>query len=182
MLDTKFAILSPFKLLLLALTFTVCAIFLVLSEFLPDMLILFKFTRVGYNIFSFLNLWFSFELSYNKYITCFILKLERPTTRVLDIESHRNQWKFMESPRKIRLFQQHGVGYTRSEINGVAYTERDTYGVEYIRNGIYTEWNTHGLGQTQSGIHMEWNTHGVGYTERNTHGVDYTRSGIHRVR
>ena len=84
MLDTEFAVPSLFKLLPLAFTLTVCAISLVLSEFLPNILISFKFTRVGYNIFSFFNLRFLFELLYNKYITRFVLKLGGQTTRVLD--------------------------------------------------------------------------------------------------
>jgi NADH-ubiquinone oxidoreductase chain 5 len=84
MLDTEFAVPSLFKLLPLALTLTVCAISLVLSEFLPNILISFKFTRVGYNIFSFFNLRFLFELLYNKYITRLVLKLGGQTTRVLD--------------------------------------------------------------------------------------------------
>ncbi len=84
MLDTEFAVPSLFKLLPLAFTLTVCAISLVLSEFLPNILISFKFTRVGYNIFSFFNLRFLFELLYNKYITRLVLKLGGQTTRVLD--------------------------------------------------------------------------------------------------
>ena len=87
MLDTGFAVLSLLKLLLLAFTFIVCAISFVLFEFLSKILILFKFIRMSYNIFTFFILQFLFELLYNKYITCFVLRLERQTTKILNKDS-----------------------------------------------------------------------------------------------
>jgi NADH-ubiquinone oxidoreductase chain 5 len=84
MLDTEFAVPVLFKLLPLVLTITLTVFSLVLSEFLSKLLINFKFTRFGYNIFSFFNQRFLIELVYNKYITGIILKLGGQTTKVLD--------------------------------------------------------------------------------------------------
>ena len=84
MLNTEFAVPTLFKLLPFFLTVTLSAISLILSEFLPISLIYFKLTRMGYNIFSFFNQRFLIELFYNKYLTCFILKLGGQTTKVLD--------------------------------------------------------------------------------------------------
>jgi len=84
MLDTEFAVPILFKLLPLVLTITLTVFSLVLSEFLSKLLIYFKFTRFGYNIFSFFNQRFLIELVYNKYITGIILKLGGQTTKVLD--------------------------------------------------------------------------------------------------
>lgn len=84
MLDTEFAVASLFKLLPLILTITLTAISLVLSEYLFNLLIYFKFSKLGYNIFSFFNQRFLIELFYNKYITGLFLKLGGQTTKVLD--------------------------------------------------------------------------------------------------
>ena len=84
MLDTEFAIPSLFKLLPLALTISLIIISLVLSEYLPYILIYFKFSRIGYNIFSLFNQRFFIELLYNKYVTGIIFKLGGQTTKVLD--------------------------------------------------------------------------------------------------
>ena len=84
MLDTEFAVPHIFKLLPLFLTIILSIFSLTFSEFLPRLLIQFKLTRLGYNIFSFFNQRFLIELFYNKYITAFILKLGGQTTKVLD--------------------------------------------------------------------------------------------------
>ena len=84
MLDTEFAVPSIFKLLPLALTVYVTILSLILSELLANILVYFKFTRLGYNIFSFLNKRFFIELFYNKYITGLIFKLGGQTTKFLD--------------------------------------------------------------------------------------------------
>ena len=55
-----------------------------LSEYLSLLLIYFKLSRVGYNIFSFFNQRFLIELFYNRYITGIILKLGGQTTKVID--------------------------------------------------------------------------------------------------
>ena len=84
MLDTEFAVPSLFKLLPLALTISLTIISLVISEYLPSRLIYFKFSKLGYNIFSFFNQRFLIELLYNKYVTNVIFKLGAQTTKVLD--------------------------------------------------------------------------------------------------
>ena len=84
MLDTEFAVSSVFKLLPLVFTISLSVVSIVLSEFLPNLLVYFKFSRLGYNIFSFFNLRFFIEFLYNKYITDIILKLGGQTTKILD--------------------------------------------------------------------------------------------------
>src|ERR1700710_2509581 len=84
MLDTEFAVPILFKLLPLVFTVSLSVIFIVLSEFLPKLLIHFKLSRLGYNIFSFFNQRFLIELFYNRYITDMVLKLGGQTTKVID--------------------------------------------------------------------------------------------------
>jgi NADH-ubiquinone oxidoreductase chain 5 len=84
MLDTEFAVPTYFKLLPLICTITFSFISLILSEFLPKLLIHFKFTRLGYNIFGFFNQRFLIEFFYNKYITNLILNLGSQTTKIID--------------------------------------------------------------------------------------------------
>ena len=84
MLDTEFAVPTLFKLLPLALTILLTIVSLILSEYLPIRLLYFKYSTLGYNLFSFFNQRFLIELLYNKYITGVIFKLGGQTTRVLD--------------------------------------------------------------------------------------------------
>jgi NADH-ubiquinone oxidoreductase chain 5 len=84
MLDTEFAVPTLFKLLPLIFTISFSVLAIIISEFLPKILINFKFSRLGYNIFGFFNQRFLIELFYNKYITGFILELGGQTTKVLD--------------------------------------------------------------------------------------------------
>lgn len=84
MLDTEFAVPSLFKLLPLILTISLSVLSLLFSEYFFKMLIYFKFSKVGYNVFSFFNQRFLIELFYNKYITELFLKLGGQTTKVLD--------------------------------------------------------------------------------------------------
>ena len=84
MLDTEFAVQSLFKLLPLALTILLTIVSLILSEYLPIRLLYFKYSTLGYNLFSFFNQRFLIELLYNKYITGVIFKLGGQTTKVLD--------------------------------------------------------------------------------------------------
>ncbi len=84
MLNTEFAVPTLFKLLPLFFTLSLSVIAIVLSEFMPKVLINFKLSRVGYNIFGFFSQRFFIELLYNKYITGLILKLGGQTTKVLD--------------------------------------------------------------------------------------------------
>jgi NADH-ubiquinone oxidoreductase chain 5 len=84
MLDTEFGVPTLFKLLPLLFTISMSIISIVLSEYLSTILISFKFTRFGYNIFGFFNQRFLIELFYNKYITGIVLKLGGQTTKVID--------------------------------------------------------------------------------------------------
>ena len=84
MLNTEFAVPHIFKLLPLILTIILIITSIIFSEFLPNLLIFFKFTRLGYNIFSFFNQRFLIELFYNIYISNIIFKLGGQTTKVLD--------------------------------------------------------------------------------------------------
>nr|YP_009445553.1 NADH dehydrogenase subunit 5 [Bipolaris cookei]ATV95670.1 NADH dehydrogenase subunit 5 [Bipolaris cookei] len=84
MLDTEFGVPTLFKLLPLMFTISLSVIAIVLSEYLSTILIYFKLSRVGYNIFSFFNQRFLIELFYNRYITGIVLKLGGQTTKVID--------------------------------------------------------------------------------------------------
>ena len=84
MLDTEFGVLTIFKLLPLVFTILLSTTSILLSEYLPTLLIYFKLSRVGYNIFSFLSQRFLIELFYNKFVTNFILKLGGQTTKIID--------------------------------------------------------------------------------------------------
>jgi NADH-ubiquinone oxidoreductase chain 5 len=84
MLDTEFAVPTLFKLLPLVFTISLSIIAIIISEFTPKIIINFKLTRLGYNIFGFFNQRFFIELFYNKYITGLILKSGGQTTKVLD--------------------------------------------------------------------------------------------------
>nr|Q01561.2 RecName: Full=NADH-ubiquinone oxidoreductase chain 5; AltName: Full=NADH dehydrogenase subunit 5 [Trichophyton rubrum]CAA77185.1 NADH dehydrogenase subunit 5 [Trichophyton rubrum] len=83
MLDTEFALPTLFKLLPLFFTITLSIIGIMFSEFFGNLLIKFKFTNLGYNIFSLFNQRFLIEFFYNNYITNFVLKLGGQTTKVL---------------------------------------------------------------------------------------------------
>ncbi len=84
MLNTEFAVPTLFKLLPLFFTISLSIIAIVISELLGKILITFKFTRLGYNIFGFFNQRFLIELFYNKYITGLVFKLGGQTTKVID--------------------------------------------------------------------------------------------------
>lgn len=84
MLDTEFGVPTLFKLLPLIFTISLSVTAIVLSEYLSTILIYFKLSRVGYNIFGFFNQRFLIELFYNRYVTGIILKLGGQTTKVID--------------------------------------------------------------------------------------------------
>ena len=83
-LNTEFAVPVSFKILPLISSITLTILCLILFEYFPLSVIQIKFTRLGYNIFSFLNLRFLVELIYNRFIVSFVLKLGGQTTKVLD--------------------------------------------------------------------------------------------------
>src|ERR1700712_127569 len=84
LLDTEFAVPTIFKLLPLIFTISFSILAIVISEFLPESLISFKFSKLGYNIFGFFNQRFLVEMFYNKYITNLVLNLGGQTTKILD--------------------------------------------------------------------------------------------------
>ena len=84
MLDTEFAVITIFKLLPFIFTISLTLISLIFYEFFGNLLINFKFSNLGYNIYSFFSQRFLIELLYNKYITDLILKLGGQTTKFID--------------------------------------------------------------------------------------------------
>jgi NADH-ubiquinone oxidoreductase chain 5 len=84
MLNTEFAVPTLFKLLPLLFTLLFSVIAIIVSEFMPKIVINFKLSKMGYNIFSFFNQRFFIEFLYNKYITGLILILGGQTTKILD--------------------------------------------------------------------------------------------------
>ena len=84
MLDTEFAVPVLFKLLPFFFTISLSLLSILFTEFYPRLLIKFKLSSIGYNIFSFFNQRFLIELFYNKYISGIILKLGGQTTKIMD--------------------------------------------------------------------------------------------------
>ena len=84
MIDTEFGVPTMFKLLPLGFTVFFSALAIIVSEYLPESLINFKFSRFGYNLFGFFNQRFNIELLYNNYIVNVVLHLGGQTTKVLD--------------------------------------------------------------------------------------------------
>ena len=83
-LDTEFAVPTLFKLLPLFFTITLSLTSILFTEFYPKLLVKFKLSSIGYNIFSFFNQRFLIELFYNRYISGIVLKLGGQTTKVMD--------------------------------------------------------------------------------------------------
>ena len=83
-LDTEFAVPVLFKLLPFFFTISLSLLSIIFTEFYPKLVIKFKLSNIGYNIFSFFNQRFLIELFYNKYISGIILKLGGQTTKVMD--------------------------------------------------------------------------------------------------
>lgn len=84
MLDTEFALNTFYKLLPLFFTITLTIFSIGLTEFFPRLLISFKLSRFGFNIFSFFNQRFLVEMYYNRYISGTVLNLGSQTTKILD--------------------------------------------------------------------------------------------------
>jgi NADH-ubiquinone oxidoreductase chain 5 len=84
MLDTEFAVPTFFKLLPLFFTIALSFISILFTEFYPKLLINFKLSTFGYNIFGFFNQRFLIEMYYNEYISGIVLKLGGQTTKVMD--------------------------------------------------------------------------------------------------
>lgn len=84
MLNTEFAVPTFYKLLPLFFTLSLSIASIIFTEFLPKLVIKFKFSNFGYNIFSFFNQRFLVEMFYNKYISGIILNLGAQTTKIMD--------------------------------------------------------------------------------------------------
>ena len=84
MLDTEFGVPTFYKLLPLFFTVSLSIISILFTEFYPTLLIKFKLSNLGYNIFGFFNQRFLVEMFYNKYISGLILYLGAQTTKVMD--------------------------------------------------------------------------------------------------
>jgi NADH-ubiquinone oxidoreductase chain 5 len=84
MLDTEFAVPTFYKLLPLFLTISLSIFSIIFTEFYPTLLIKFKLSNFGYNVFGFFNQRFLVEMFYNKYISGLILYLGAQTTKIMD--------------------------------------------------------------------------------------------------
>jgi NADH-ubiquinone oxidoreductase chain 5 len=83
-IDTEFATPLLFKLLPFFFTIFLSIISILFSEFFTKSIIQFKYTSLGYNIFSLFNQRFFIELFYNRFISGLVLKLGGQTTKFLD--------------------------------------------------------------------------------------------------
>lgn len=84
MLDTEFAVPHVFKLLPFLFTLLFFILVISISEYLSEVWINLKLSRLGYIIFGFLNQRFLIEYYYNNFVTKLILKLGKQTTSILD--------------------------------------------------------------------------------------------------
>ena len=84
MLNTEFIVPVTYKLLPLFFTISLTALSIFFTEFYPKLLIKFKYSVIGYNIFGFLNQRFGVELIYNKYISGLVLTLGGQTSKDMD--------------------------------------------------------------------------------------------------
>lgn len=83
-INTEFAVPTLFKLLPFFFTVSFSVLAIVISEFLPGIVLNFKLSRLGYNIYGFFNQRALIEMFYNNYITNLVLYLGGQTTKVLD--------------------------------------------------------------------------------------------------
>ena len=83
-IETEFAVPIIFKILPLICTIFFTFLSILYSEILPNKLISFKLSRMGYNIFGFFNQRFLIEFFYNKYITNKVLTIGGETTKIID--------------------------------------------------------------------------------------------------
>lgn len=83
-INTEFAVPTLFKLLPFFFTVFFSAFAIIISEFLPETVINFKLSRIGYNLFGFFNQRFLVEMFYNNFVTNLVLYLGGQTTKVLD--------------------------------------------------------------------------------------------------
>lgn len=84
MINTEFFVPVIYKLLPLFFTIFFTILSILFTEFYPKLLIRFKYSVVGYNLFSFFNQRFAVELIYNKYISGVVLTLGGQTSKDMD--------------------------------------------------------------------------------------------------
>jgi NADH-ubiquinone oxidoreductase chain 5 len=84
MITTEFAVPTFFKLLPLIMTLSLTVLFILYVEVLYKNIMSFKYSKIGYNIFSLFNQRFFVELFYNRYISQTVLNLGSHTTKILD--------------------------------------------------------------------------------------------------
>lgn len=84
MLDTEFAVPTIYKLLPLFFTITLSLISVIFTEFYPRLLINFKLTSIGYNLYGFLSQRFLVDYFYNKYVCEVVFTLGSHTTKIMD--------------------------------------------------------------------------------------------------
>lgn len=84
MLNTEFFVPVIFKLIPLFFTISLTGLSILFTEFYPKLLIKFKYSNTGYNIFGFLNQRFAVELIYNKYVSGIVLTLGGQTSKDMD--------------------------------------------------------------------------------------------------
>jgi NADH-ubiquinone oxidoreductase chain 5 len=84
MISTEFAVITLFKLLPFIFTISFSILAIILSEYLADVVINFKLSRLGYNLFGFFNQRFLIEFFYNKFIVNLVLSIGGQTTKILD--------------------------------------------------------------------------------------------------
>jgi len=84
MINTEFSVPVIYKLTPLFFTISLTGLSILFTEFYPRLLIKFKYSNTGYNIFSFLNQRFAVELIYNKYISGLVLTLGGQTSKDMD--------------------------------------------------------------------------------------------------
>ena len=84
LIDTEFGVPTIFKLIPLIFTLFFSGIALLYPEFMPNSVLNFKLSNLGYYVFGFFNQRFLIELYYNKYIVNGVLNLGGQTTKILD--------------------------------------------------------------------------------------------------
>lgn len=84
LIETEFGVPTMFKLLPFCFTILFSILAILIAEFIPEFVIGFKFSRLGYNIFGFFSQRFLIDYFYNKFIVKLILNLGGQTSSVLD--------------------------------------------------------------------------------------------------
>jgi NADH-ubiquinone oxidoreductase chain 5 len=82
-IETEFGVPILYKLLPLFLTISLFILYLLFAELYINKIVQFKYSKLGYNIYSLFNLRFYIELYYY-YIYNYIFKLGSDTTKILD--------------------------------------------------------------------------------------------------